>query len=467
MRKLYWYLSLYARKHGLVVIATLVAAIIGFSFVIPFIVRSFEQKPRLYVGIVGDYSLTNLPPPIKRLMSSGLTTVDEDGNPLPDLTERWSVEGDGKVYRFILKKNLFWQDGKPVEPTDLQYNYQGVEVIYTPNDVVFKLPDAFVPFPLAVSEPVFRTTEKRVMGFFHRTFLIGTGAYELLDYKQKGPRLSELTIDGPDDRRIYRFFLTEDDAVLAFKRGEVDIIEDLSSPRDLSQWSTVESTKITDFNQYLAVFFNLENPLFQKNVRQALSYALTKPTDSSRAVGPISPNSWAFLDSGKSYEFDQARAVERLLSEMPGEKLALELTTIPIYQAEAEKIKQEWEILGRVAAEECQKNKAITDKASCERLGITVTLRITSFPDTNNFQMLLLGQESPPDPDQYFLWHSDQSTNFSRYKNTRIDSLLEKGRKTSERTERLAVYQEFQQFFLEDAPAIFLRHLDTYTVKRK
>jgi peptide/nickel transport system substrate-binding protein len=467
VRKLYWYLSSYVRKHGLVVIATLVAGIIGFSFVIPFIVRSIEQKPRLYIGVVGDYSLTNLPPPVKKLMSSGLTTMAEDGSPLPDLSERWNVEADGKVYRFIVKKNVFWQDGKSIEPADIQYNFQGVEVVYTPNDVVFKLPDAFVPFPLAVSEPIFRSSQKKVMFFFTKPFLIGTGAYELLDYKQKGPRLTEMTIDGVQDRRMYRFFLTEDDAILAFKRGEVDIIEDLSSPRDLAGWTTVETAKVTDFNRYLAVFFNQENPLFQKNIRQALSYALPKPSDNTRAIGPISPNSWAYLDSAKSYDFDQPRAVERLLSEMPAEKLIFELTTIPIYQAEAETIKQHWETLGRLAYEECQKNKAITDKATCDRVLIAVNLRVTSFPDTNNFQMLLLGQESPPDPDQYYLWHSDQSTNFSRYKNTRIDSLLEKGRKTPDRNERLAVYQEFQQFFLEDAPAIFLRHLDTYTVKRK
>jgi peptide/nickel transport system substrate-binding protein len=467
VRKLYWYLSSYTRKHGLVVIATLVVGIIGFSFVIPFIVRSIEQKPRLYIGVVGDYSLTNLPTPVKRLMSSGLTAIAEDGSPAPDLSERWSVESDGKVYRFIVKKNIFWQDGKPVEPTDIQYNFQGVEVVYTPNDVVFKLPDAFVPFPLAVSEPVFRTTEKRFMGFFHRSFLVGTGAYELLDYKQKGPRLTEITIDGPEDRRIYRFYLTEDDTILAFKRGEVDIIEDLSSPRELASWATVETTKVTDFSRYLAVFFNQENPLFQKNVRQALSYALPKPGDQTRAIGPMNPTSWAYLDSAKSYDFDQARAVERLLSEMPPEKLTFELTTIPIYQAEAETIKQNWEALGRLAFDECQATKAITDKATCDRLLITVNVRVTSFPDTNNFQLLLLGQEAPPDPDQYYLWHSDQSTNFSRYKNTRIDSLLEKGRQISDRNERLAVYQEFQQFFLEDAPAIFLRHLDTYTVKRK
>ena len=77
-----------------------------------------------------------------------------------------------------------------------------------------------------------------------------------------------------------------------------------------------------------------------------------------------------------------------------------------------------------------------------------------------------MGQEIPVDPDQYFLWHSDQSTNFTNYQNTRIDSLLEKGRQTIDQNKRKEVYQEFQQFMLEDPPAIFLRHLFSFDVKR-
>ena len=97
---------------------------------------------------------------------------------------------------------------------------------------------------------------------------------------------------------------------------------------------------------------------------------------------------------------------------------------------------------------------------------LKVSLKITNFPDVSNYEMLLIGQESPADPDQYQLWHSGESTNFTGYKNTRIDNLLEKGRQTTQFQERKEIYQEFQQFFLEDAPAIFIKHLDTYTISR-
>jgi len=93
-------------------------------------------------------------------------------------------------------------------------------------------------------------------------------------------------------------------------------------------------------------------------------------------------------------------------------------------------------------------------------------LKISNFPDLSNYQLLLIGQESSIDPDQYFMWHSSQSTNFTHYKNTRIDSLLEKGRKTLDLEERRTIYQEFQQYLLEDPPAIFLRYLNNYSIAR-
>lgn len=467
MRKFYWYLSSYVRKHGLIVILTIVIASIIFSFIVPLIARSLERKQWQYIGVVGDYTLEALPLEIQHLLSAGLTRIEEDGSVVPDLAERWIIEDSGRTYRFVMKKNLYWQDGKPLTTDDVRYDFNDVETITTPNDVIFKLPEVFVPFPTVVSKPIFRTDYQRYFLFFRRPTLIGLGEYELSDYTQKGNRLTQVVLDGPGDRRIYRFYLTEEDALLAYKRGEVDILSGLSSPGDVDTWPNTEVTSELNPAQYLALFFNMDQPMFMKNVRQALSYAAEKPQDGTRANGPINPDSWAYLDGVKPYDYDINRAIERLLSEIPPEPLNLELTTTPLFETEANRLKQNWETLGQAAFDACQTNTDIKNKSDCDRLRISVTIRINSFPDTGNFQMLLVGQESPTDPDQYALWHSGEGTNFSRYRNTRIDSLLERGRQTTDRNERLAIYQEFQQFFLEDAPAIFLRHLHSYQVKRK
>lgn len=466
MRKLYWYLTGYIRKHGWVFLLSLVGAITIFSFLVPVMVDNITFKPKEYIGVIGSYSLTNLPPDIKRQLSVGLTEITENKEVVPLLSERWVVEDEGNRYRFVLKEGIVWQDGKDVVPEDINYQFVDVETIATPNDVIFKLPDSFAPFPSVVSEPIFRQGVERYLVFFERPTLIGIGANQVIDYEKKGNRLKELVVETNEKRLIYRFYLTENEMLYAFKRGEIDIIPDFSSPRDLADWPNVTIEPKLQTNRYLAVFFNNTDPTLSKNVRQALSYAVENPNDATQALGPIDPESWAHLEGGKAYDKDMSRATERLLDELPRELLKLTLTTTNLFTPEAESIKQSWEELGNRSEVECRADKSIKEKELCDFLKIEVTLKITNFPDTNDFQLLLMGQESPTDPDQYFLWHSEQSTNFTKYKNTRIDSLLEKGRKTLDQQERTAIYQEFQQFLLEDPPAIFLKHLWSYEVSR-
>lgn len=467
MRKAYWYASAYIKKHGLVFLVSIVLAVIFFSFFISSVINIIEKKDREYIGVVGEYALPDLPLQIKEQVSAGLTTIKEDGSVSPLLAERWTVEQEGQTYRFLIKKDITWQDGKTVFPQDIHYRFNDVETITTPNDIVFKLPDAYAPFPSIVSEPLLRTEKETRFFFFSRLKFIGIGENSITSYKTKGANFEEVTVESNSKKYIYRFYLTEQDAILAFKRGEVDVLPDLSRKYDIMEWENTTTSTQQNTDRYVAVFFNIRNGIFQKNIRQALAYATKIPEDKEAAFGPIDPKSWAYLAGAKQYEHDIQRASDRLLDEVPGEPLNLELTTTTEFEEIADSIKSQWEELGKVAVEACNTSKEIKDKASCQNLNIKVSVRVSNFPDTTNFQLLLLGQEIPTDPDQYDLWHSDRQTNITGYKNTRIDNLLEKGRKTFDQQQRKEIYQEFQQFFLEDAPAIFLYYLESYEVRRE
>lgn len=467
MRRLYWYLTAYAKKHGWVFLASLFGAILVFSLFIPLVVGSLTTNSHEYIGMLGSYTLTTLPEPIKHQLSVGLTEITENKEVTPLLAQRWVVEDDGKQYRFVMRKDVVWQDGQTLTPEDIVYQFVDVETLTTPNDVVFRLPDAFAPFPSVVSEPVFRQVSQHYLWFFSRPMLLGIGPNKIIDYQKLGSRLKELTVATPGKRLTYRFYLTEGDLIQAFKRGEVDVLPDLANPGDLAAWNNVEIIPHLQTDRYLAVFFNNADPLLTKNIRQALSYALESPSDETEALGPIDSASWAYLEGGKAYEKDLDRATERVLAELPAVPMELTLTTTQTFETEAEEIARQWQEFGAVASQQCQTDSGITDKEKCSFLNIKVNIKVTNFPDTNNFQLLLIGQESPTDPDQYFLWHSEQPTNFTHYKNTRIDALLERGRTTLDQQERTAIYQEFQQFLLEDPPAIFLKHLYSFEVRRK
>ena len=470
MRKYYWYISIFFRKHGAIIIGSIIAAILLFSLAFPVLSRIFEFKKRTYIGVVGRYSFEFLPPQIQNEMSSGLTKIEPDFSVTQDLAERWNTEDDGKTYRFLLKKNIVWQDGKPFVPSDVNYNFSDVQTIITPNEVVFKLKDPFVPFPSIVSQPLFRTVDEPYLFFFKKKRIIGIGKNEVVDFKETGTELDELVINETDQQKIYRFYGTEDEAIAAFKRGEVDVVPDLASAYGLSDWPNVNVTKRLDTSTYLAVFFDTHDDTLRSNeVRQALNYALPKPTDETRAIGPINPKSWAFANVAKRYDFDEQRAIDRILSAngMPHKPIQIELTTPSQFDGDAEKIKKAWEDFGQLAYQACLSNSSIKDKTLCPNTQIHVNVKINNFPDTTNFQALLVGQQIPVDPDQYALWHSSPPTNFTHYKNIRIDSLLEKGRQTEDRKKRFEIYSQFQEFFSEDAPAIFMKYLYKYDIARK
>jgi len=467
MRKYYWYLSAYLRKHGKTLVVSLVLAIAFFSLVLPTALRVVSAKPKRYIGLIGQYSLASLPNIISDDISLGLTKLETDGTVSSAASERWSVEDEGRMYRFVIRQDLRWHDGKLLSPEDIKYQFSDVERISTPNDVVFKLPAAFVPFPSSVAQPLLRYVEEPAYVFFKRIVIVGLGPSKVISYKLQGNFIKELTTESASERKVYRFYLTEPDAVTAFKKGQVDILADLTQGYDVADWPTTTVSKSLQTSRYLAAFFNMNNPLFKKNVRQSLSYALPKPTNDTRAIGPIDPQSWVYLSAGKSYDYDLERAKERMMDSLPDQPLTFSLTTTSLFTQRAEEIKLAWESFGQHMVTYCQSKASAEEKDKCPNTQIEVTVKITGFPDTNDYEVLLIGQEIPRDPDQYFMWHSNQSTNFTGYKNTRIDSLLEKGRTIAEKEERKALYQEFQQFLLEDAPAAFIEHLHTFEVRRK
>lgn len=56
---------------------------------------------------------------ISRLVYSGLVKLDEKGNIIPDLAERWEQTPDGLTYRFYLKQGIYFHNGELFEAKDV------------------------------------------------------------------------------------------------------------------------------------------------------------------------------------------------------------------------------------------------------------------------------------------------------------------------------------------------------------
>lgn len=433
-----------------------------------------QQKQTHYIGRVGLFSWVDLPQDIQQKMSSGLTTVNDAGDPIPVLAERWTVEDSGRVFRFLLKENLRWQDGKPFVSEDVKYNFADVQTVYTENEVVFRLEDAYAPFPVVVSQPLFRQIEERRFGLFRQTRIIGLGEYSITSVQYNGPYVRQLSIENNRERLVYRFYGSEQDAFTAFRLGRVDRLEKLfvlEDDTDLRDHLTkIEET--IDPHLYAAVFFNTSKPDLTREVRQALNYATKKPgtnDEKLRAISPIAPTSWAYNATAEvndfAYNVDRAlEALERADIQQP---ISLVLDSSIILLDEAQKVAQDWQEFGQIAQERCEQGTFAkeSDNKDCSRFLITVEVQVVR--DLQDFDAVLLAREVQPDPDQYSWWHSNQANNISQYQNPRVDKLLEDARTETDKQRRKLMYFEFQRYLVEDVPAIFLYYMPEYTVIRQ
>ena len=254
--------------------------------------------------------------------------------PEPDLAEKWERSKDGTVWRFYIRKNAYWFDGKPVTADDVVFTYN--DIYYNPKiptsakDVLtvegkpfivkkvsdkvveFKIPKPFAPFLQAVGQPILpkHVLEKYVK---KNTFpsawsintepkeIIGTGKYKLVKYipgqiaiyernplywekDEKGQKLPYIT-------KIKAQIIADPDVqLIKFLSGETDIYG--VRPADLSQ--LIPEAEKKDFTIYnlgatpstTFVVFN-QNPnapipkykikwFRNTKFRQAISYAVDR-----------------------------------------------------------------------------------------------------------------------------------------------------------------------------------------------
>jgi len=429
---------------------------------------------------------------------NGLTRVDPQGEIVPDLAEDWEISSDGTTYTFFLRQDALWHDGAPFTADDVVFtinaiqnpNYQGlpslaelwrsvvVEQIDT-YTVRFLLREPYAPF---LDYTTMGILPVHILGSVPIETLgdsqfsaspIGTGPFMVAEVSARHIVLEanpEYFRGRPYLDRIEFIYYPNDQAVFeARKRGEVAGIarvlpEHLGAVSD-DPGLTLYSAPISG---YSLIFLNLDRGVFQDPaVRRAMMLALDRQKLVDDILGgqgivihsPILPNSWAYDENVRRYNYDPRKAV-------------VELEEAGWFDDNGDGVRERGaQVLEFTLATNDDPSRVRLIHAVSEQLaavGIRATPQVVGWDEltaemlpTRRFDAVLSEwQGLPPDPDPYPFWHSSQATeggwNVASYINEHADLLLQDARTTCIREQRLELYRRFQELFGQDVPSLLL-----------
>lgn len=409
------------------------------------------------------------------------------------LAESYEVAEDGLTYTFRLHEGVLFHDGKELTSADVKYTYdfyrdpenataiagdfEGIGSIDTPDDYTVVVNMATVNAASLsnwASTPIVQSEYHASVGEeTYRTSPIGTGAYKLKEW-----RAAEFTeLEAFEDHfrgrpyiDIIRQEVVPEPSVrtLALQTGDADS----------AVWPLlVEDSIMLEGDANFIVFrtlansikhFPLNNELPQlsdKRVRQAMMHALDRQRiiddlwngAAQIAHSNLAPkNAFYHKADTKQYEFDPEKAKAMLdeagwvegadgVREKDGVKLAFTCTTITGDQARRPIAELAQQMLSDVGID---MQLAEAPVASILESMVNGTMDASLFNWTYG---------TTPEPDPFSTLHSTGGNNFCRFRNERMDELIEAGLQEVDPEDRLPIYHEIQDLFVEEVPCLYLQ----------
>jgi peptide/nickel transport system substrate-binding protein len=433
---------------------------------------------------------------VSDLIYNSLLRADEKSQLRLELAKSWRM-ADDRTYFFDLRQDVRFHNGKQLTAEDVKYTFesildprnqspkrgllkplQAVEQ-HGPFRIRFRLFSPHAPFleqlTLGIvpagseSDPLSNRAPPPGSGPFILNSIDSGEKITLSanpDYWEGQPKIAGLVVKVVPDAMV---------RVLEFKKGTIDFLQNDIEP-DMLPWlkrntdAAIEANQGTTF-QYIGI--NLTHPILKhRKVRQAIAYAIDREAIirhllkglGTPASGVLSPLNWAFESAVDQWPYDPEKA-KRLLDEagfrdpdgdgpLPRFRLSFKTTNIDLRKRIAEALKDQ-----------------------LQRVGIELEIRTyewgTFYSDIKkgDFHLYTLAWVGVLDPDIYYqIFHSGSippdGDNRGRYSNTAVDDLLEKGRRSTDMTERKRIYSQIQKVLAADLPYIPLWWWKNVIVKK-
>lgn len=400
------------------------------------------------------------------LIFNSLVKVGANFEPLPDAAEKW--EQKGKTYRFFVRKDLKFHNGRSVTPEDLefsiaQYAAQGSPFASTMESIqkysarkegdqivvsieLKALAEKFLVADLPIVR-VLPKAETTAAGPDFTKQLIGTGGFKFV--KQDLNEIHLESVSAKVKNLVFKIIRDDLTRFQKLQKGEIDIAQ-----------AELPADKVSEFDKrpdefqvfrypgltmtYILVNFK-DKTLGRREVREALARSLERQeiiehkllglaTEATSILTPSNPYFNGELSNPKA----EVDAAAKLI-----ESLGLKGTSITLKTSNS--------------LQAVDNAKVIANQLN--RSGLNVQLQsfewATFYDDVKkgNFQLATMKWVGTVDPDIYRMaFHSREvppGRNRGSYQNPKLDKLMDEG-VTATREKRKKIYDEVQKIVLED-----------------
>jgi peptide/nickel transport system substrate-binding protein len=455
---------------------------------------------------------------IDRLIFSSLIKFDSSGVPQPDLAESWGVTPDGTVYNVTLRSDAVWQDGTPVTSDDVLFTISLLRSVNSTfssdvramwdqvqitriNDknIKFTLPEPFVPFldfltfGILPQHLLSSLTADQLSSSDFNLAPVGSGPYKFDHLTVENGQITGVVLTVSDkyygqvpfvEQIVFRYYPTADQALAAYKAGEVLGISQITSNLFASACSDPNLSCYSSRMPRLSmVLFNLDNndvAFFQdKSVRRALMAGLNRQWMVDNllqgqgvvANSPLLPLTWAYYSGVEHIGFDPDTAIAELKA------AGYVLPPDGIVRAK-DKVTLSFTMVYPDDALHAQLAQSI--QANWAAIGVEVKLQALSYdslftdyltPRTYQAALVDLDLSRSYDPDPYPFWHQAEITsgqNYSQWDNRTASEYLEQARVVADMNIRARLYRNFQVVFARELPALPLYYpIYTYGIDQR
>ena len=426
---------------------------------------------------------------LSRQIYEPLYWINDEGEEIPMLATEYSISEDGLTWTFQLREGVTFQNGDPLTAQDVVYSYErcfdnaymqekveAIDSVTAPDDSTVEMHLKYQFSPLMekiaaigiVSQSFAEANmdDQGLLGFN----ACGTGAYSV---KEAIPDVS-ITLEAysgywggeaPIKTLNFEQITDETTAVTAFEAGEIDVMSIPSANWAQISESGQYNTDSRPSNHVVYLIFNTEAaPFDNRELRQAIAYAINREDIIAVAADGLADPATSlatsymlgYTEDHMTYEYDPEKAKE-LLAEA-GYPDGLDIGSMKTMSGSYfEKVMQ-------------------VVQSQLAEVGITSTIEgmdgnsLVEDCITGNFTLADMGQNLSLDYDflkTYFNEEYINGLNMARVSDSQIQELFEQGASTTDREERLAIYQEIEDLTQELCAYVPLYNLQTTTAWNK